>query len=163
MSEKRPSRPGQAAGRYVARKSSLGPPPVRPAGSLRARSVPVTPKPAAVPAVVPPKKVSPQVQLATAIAQNAVELTGVPLGSKKAKTLAAAIQLSVTKASSKSVSMSQLSKVLSKVHGPPPGIQHVMITFGALASAAVKVPNARVTEQLLLEKLPQDVVLPLVA
>ena len=113
--------------------------------------------------MVPAKKVSPQVQLATAVAQNAVELTGVPLGSKKAKTLAAAIQLSVTKASSKSVSMSQLSKVLSKVHGPPPVIQQVMIPFGALASAAVKVPNPRVTEQVLLEQLPQDVVLPLVA
>ena len=136
---------------------------MRPAGSLRTRSVPATPKPAAVPAVVPAKKVSPQVQLATAIAQNAVELTGVPLGSKKAKTLAAAIQLSVTKASSKSVPMSQLSKVLSKVHGPPPVIQQVMIPFGALAGAAVKVPNPRVTEQVLLEQLPQDVVLPLVA
>ena len=103
----------------------MGPPPVRPVGSLRTRSVPVTPKPTAVPAVVPAEKLSPQVQLATAVAQNVVELTGVPRGSKKAKTLAAAVQLSVTKASPKSVSMAQLSKVLSRVKGPPPVLQQV--------------------------------------
>ena len=140
----------------------MGPPPVRPVGSLRTRSVPVTAKPPAVPAAVPAKSVSPQVQLATAVAQNVVELTGVPRGSKKAKTLAAAVQLSVTKASPKTVSMAKLSEVLSKVKGPPPVLQQVLIPFGALANAAAKVPNTQVTEQLLLAKFSQNVVLLLV-
>ena len=105
----------------------MGPPQVRPVGSLRTRSVPVTAKPQAVPAAVPAKSVSPQVQLATAVAQNVVELTGVPRGSKKAKTLAATVQLSVTKASPKTVSMAKLSEVLSKVKGPPPVLQQVLI------------------------------------
>ena len=95
MSEKRPSRPGQSSGQYVAR---VGPTP--PVGSTRTRSLPVTAPPKGVAAAVPPKVVSPQTQLATAVAQTVVELTGLPKGPKKAKTLAAEVQLSVTKASS---------------------------------------------------------------
>ena len=158
MSEKRPSRPGQSSGQYVARVG-----PTLPVGSTRARSLPVTAPPKGVAAAVPPKVVSPQTQLATAVAQNVVELTGLPKGSKKAKTLAAEVQLSVTKASSKTVSMATLTEVLAKVKGPPPVLQQVLVPFGSLVGVAAKVPNAQVSEQVLLAKFPSRSVLLLVS
>ena len=95
MSEKGPSRPGQSSGQY---RAHVGP--TLPVGSTRARSLPVTAPPKGVAAAVPPQVVSPPTQLATVVAQNVVELTGLSKGLKKAKTLAAEVQLSVTKASS---------------------------------------------------------------
>ena len=158
MSEKRPSHPGQSSGQYVGRVG-----PTLPVGSTRARSLPVTAPPKGVAAAAPPKVVSHQTQLATAVAQNVVELTGLPKGSKKAKTLAAEVQLSVTKASSKTVSMATLTEVLAKVKGPPPVLQQVLVPFGSLVGVAAKVPNAQVSEQVLLAKFPSRSVLLLVS
>ena len=58
--------------------------------------------------------------------------------------------------------MARLTEVLSKVKGPPPVLQQVLIPFGALAGVAAKVPNTQGSEQLLLAKFPQNGVLLLV-
>ena len=77
--------------------------------------------------------------------------------------MAAEVQLSVTKASSKTVSMATLSEVSAKVKGPPPVLQQVLVPFGSLVGVAAKVPNAQVSEQVLLAKFLSRSVLLLVS
>ena len=59
--------------------------------------------------------------------------------------------------------MATLTEVLAKVKGPPPVLQQVLIPFGSLVGVAAKVPNAQVSEQVLLAKFPSSSVLLLVS
>ena len=139
-----------------------GPPPRRggsyapvsaPTGSMRSRSsgkaVTLVPKPLVV--AKPSEVVTPQVKVAQAVAAKVTASLGLPQSSKKAKSLAAAVELAVMSAVPKGISVPKSTVVLNRVEGPPTRVEPVIVPYGSLAMVGGQLPNAGVSESALLE------------
>lgn len=157
MGDPRPRKPSkQHPIAVIGRKPPVGPWSM----STRSRSnlqkaVASVPKPVLVPPVKDPPP-HPRRQLAEVVAVGVSDIMGLQPGSKKAKSLTTQVTSAVFKATAKSVSMAQVTEVITRVKGPPPLVQQVLVPVGSIAQAAAKVANTSVTPKLLLANVQSE-------